>query len=63
MIFINGRFLTQPLTGVQRYAHQFVQTIDRMLSSGELNAGGRELVCLVPPNCTEGPGNARAPRR
>lgn len=31
-ICINGRFLTQPLTGVQRFAIESVKAIDRMLS-------------------------------
>jgi glycosyltransferase involved in cell wall biosynthesis len=29
---INGRFLTQPVTGVQRYASQLVQALDRQLA-------------------------------
>lgn len=34
-IFINGRFLTQSLTGVQRYAAEMVKAIDRLLASGD----------------------------
>jgi len=34
-IFINGRFLSQSLTGVQRYAAEMVTTIDQLLASGE----------------------------
>jgi glycosyltransferase involved in cell wall biosynthesis len=34
-IFINGRFLSQSLTGVQRYAAEMVKAMDRLLSSGE----------------------------
>lgn len=34
-IFINGRFLSQSLTGVQRYAAEMATTIDRMLISGD----------------------------
>ena len=30
-IFINGRFLTQPLTGVQRYAGNIVRAVDELL--------------------------------
>jgi len=41
-IFINGRFLTQPLTGVQRYAHELLNAFD------VLNPG-MELICLAPP--------------
>ena len=32
-IFINGRFLSQSLTGVQRYAAEMVTTIDEMLAA------------------------------
>ncbi len=41
-IFINGRFLTQPLTGVQRYAHELLNAFD------VLNPD-MELICLAPP--------------
>jgi glycosyltransferase involved in cell wall biosynthesis len=30
-IFVNGRFLTQPMTGVQRYAHEMVSALDAVL--------------------------------
>lgn len=36
-IAINGRFLSQPLTGVQRYARELVVALDALLSSGELD--------------------------
>jgi glycosyltransferase involved in cell wall biosynthesis len=32
---INGRFLTQSLTGVQRYAAEIVKAMDRLLTSGK----------------------------
>lgn len=34
-IFINGRFLSQSLTGVQRYAAEMVKAMDRKLADGE----------------------------
>ncbi len=34
-IFINGRFLSQSLTGVQRYAAEMVRAMDRLLTSGD----------------------------
>lgn len=48
---INGRFLTQSLTGVQRYAAEIVKAMDRLLTSGKappqlLDA---EWQILVPP--------------
>ena len=36
-IFINGRFLSQSLTGVQRYAAEMVKAMDRLLASGEVD--------------------------
>lgn len=53
-IFINGRFLSQSLTGVQRYAAEMVKAMDRLLASGEapqplLEA---EWHILAPPNAT-----------
>ena len=49
---INGRFLSQSLTGVQRYAAEIVKAMDRLLASGEapqqlLDA---EWQILAPPN-------------
>jgi glycosyltransferase involved in cell wall biosynthesis len=47
-LFINGRFLSQPLTGVQRYARELLRAIDVLLS----DAGpwqGLRIICLVPP--------------
>lgn len=35
-IYINGRFLTQPLTGVQRYALELLQALDELLAAGSL---------------------------
>ena len=51
-ISINGRFLSQSMTGVQRYAAEMVKAIDQLLSSG--NAPPRLLdakwCILAPPN-------------
>jgi glycosyltransferase involved in cell wall biosynthesis len=41
-IFINGRFLTQPLTGVQRYARELLRALDALNPD-------TELICLAPP--------------
>ncbi len=30
-IYINGRFLTQPITGVQRYSHEFCKALDELI--------------------------------
>ncbi|MEP9399334.1 glycosyltransferase family 1 protein [Mesorhizobium sp. KR2-14] len=45
---INGRFLTQPVTGVQRYASQIVRGLDGLLASGR-HEGDLEVELLVPP--------------
>jgi len=35
---VNGRFLTQPMTGVQRYARNVVTAMDAVLSDSGANA-------------------------
>ena len=42
-ILINGRFLTQPITGVQRYALEIVREFDRLLDEGHPAAVADEL--------------------
>jgi glycosyltransferase involved in cell wall biosynthesis len=53
---INGRFATQRMTGVQRYAHEIVNAIDIILQeNGDLAEHlGFELV--IPPDGSEKPG-------
>src|SRR3984885_11247641 len=45
---INGRFLTQRMTGVQRYAYEIVTALDEMLAQGQGPAIAMRLV--VPPS-------------
>ena len=45
-IYINGRFLTQKITGVQRYALEMVKEIDREINYNK----NYEFIILVPPN-------------
>ena len=47
-IYINGRFLQQPATGVQRYARELLKTWDRMLVSGEIDQQDIEFHVLAP---------------
>ena len=47
-IFINGRFLTQATTGVQRYAAELTQALDGLLGSGEISPATYQIVLLVP---------------
>jgi glycosyltransferase involved in cell wall biosynthesis len=46
---INGRFLTQPLSGVQRYAQEITRALDALLAEGHPLAQGLELELLTPP--------------
>ena len=50
---INGRFITQQVTGVQRYARELVRALDKMAGPGELELA-------VPPE-TFGAGSVRGP--
>lgn len=50
IIYINGRFLTQPITGVQRYAIEVLKSFDRLLSKGIINKEEYSFVLLVPKN-------------
>jgi glycosyltransferase involved in cell wall biosynthesis len=50
---INGRFLTQRMTGVQRYAHEIVTALDELLSQGQGRAIAMRLV--VPPGAESTP--------
>jgi glycosyltransferase involved in cell wall biosynthesis len=43
---INGRFLAQPMTGVQRYAHEIVRALDILLAE---NPRELEVELLMPP--------------
>lgn len=46
---INGRFLTQPLTGVQRYARQIVLALDQLMLRGHPLAQNLKVEILRPP--------------
>jgi len=46
VVFINGRFLTQPFTGVQRFAKEIVLAIDRLLA--ECNEASQQFRLLMP---------------
>ncbi|MDF2792148.1 MAG: glycosyltransferase [Neobacillus sp.] len=50
-IYINGRFLTQSVTGVQRYAREVVLQLDRITNQKEYR--NNEIVILTPKNCTQ----------
>ena len=46
---INGRFLTQPVTGVQRYAREIVVGLDTHLAQGHPLTRDLELEIVAPP--------------
>jgi hypothetical protein len=47
-IYINGRFLQQPVTGVQRYAREFLKAWDALLETGEIDRRSVECHVLAP---------------
>jgi glycosyltransferase involved in cell wall biosynthesis len=47
---INGRFVTQPVTGVQRYAREIVRALDHLLCEGHPLVQGLDVQLLVPPD-------------
>ncbi len=52
-IVVNGRFLSQPITGVQRYAFELLRSLDCLLTAGELTPAPVRV--LVPPNANSLP--------
>lgn len=52
-IYINGRFLTQRTTGVQRYAQGLLTALDDVLSAGRLH--DYRFVLVVPPGARSKP--------
>jgi glycosyltransferase involved in cell wall biosynthesis len=52
---INGRFATQPLTGVQRYAHEVVSALDRWVAEGHPLVRDLRLELLVPQSASDLP--------
>jgi len=54
-IAINGRFLTQPQTGVQRFAIEVVKAIDGLIESGEYAALQGRIELLAPTSAREFP--------
>ena len=52
---INGRFLTQPVSGVQRYGREILLALDRLASSGHPLARDLELELIVPSSVEQLP--------
>jgi glycosyltransferase involved in cell wall biosynthesis len=49
LIFINGRFLAQSVTGVQRYAREVVLALDYLLERGEIDSKRYTFEIVTPP--------------
>jgi len=47
-IVINGRFLTQPMTGVQRFAFEAIKAIDALIGSGDYASLDGHIEILAP---------------
>ncbi|HEX5957806.1 MAG TPA: glycosyltransferase family 1 protein [Hyphomicrobiaceae bacterium] len=54
--YINGRFLTQPVTGVQRYAREVVRALERHLADGHPLARELEVEIIAPPSAARPSG-------
>lgn len=54
--FINGRFLSQPATGVQRYAEEIVRALDEVLAEQDGPRARLKAELLCPPGSRELPG-------
>lgn len=50
-LYINGRFLTQRVTGVQRYAIEITKAMDELMGEGEMS--GMEIELLAPKNARD----------
>ncbi|MFC0471075.1 glycosyltransferase family 4 protein [Halalkalibacter kiskunsagensis] len=50
-LFINGRFLTQSVTGVQRYSIELIKELDQLIEIGAIKG---EFIILSPKNITNG---------
>lgn len=55
-VFLNGRFLSQSLTGVQRYAAEIIGAVDRIVTAGAMpgSLSGVQWLLLTPPQIRQG---------
>ncbi len=47
-VFINARFLTQPVTGVQRYAREFARALDKLVADQHPHTQGLSFELIAP---------------
>lgn len=55
---INGRFLSQPTTGVQRYAREIVRSLDTLIAERAPLTRGLEITLHCPPDSSDIPLNS-----
>jgi glycosyltransferase involved in cell wall biosynthesis len=54
-VFINARFLDEPLTGVQRWGREYLRALDGMLADGSIDPERYEFILLSPTMPAEMP--------
>lgn len=47
-IYVNGRFLQQPITGIQRYGRELLRVWDELIDTGEIDSDQVMIEVLVP---------------
>src|SRR5690606_4835857 len=52
---VNGRFLSQPVTGVQRYAREILTSLDAQLTEDAMLRDRLKIELLLPPDAREQP--------
>jgi glycosyltransferase involved in cell wall biosynthesis len=55
ILFINGKYLSQPITGVQRYAAEIVRTWDKGLEEGWINRDQYSIRVIAPKSVLQPP--------
>lgn len=54
-IYVNGRFLQQPITGIQRYGRELLRVWDNLIDSGEIDSQQVNIEVLIPPSKVDAP--------
>ena len=54
-IYVNGRFLQQPITGIQRYGRELLRVWDELIDSGEIDSEQVTIEVLVPRTKVDAP--------
>jgi glycosyltransferase involved in cell wall biosynthesis len=54
-IYVNGRFLQQPITGIQRYGRELLRAWDELIDSGEIDSDEVAIEVLVPRATADAP--------